>query len=225
MTGESLNRSGTLSSGSIKTGLVQVIEDFSDYLLSQKQNANFFVDISAESYAHIKNWNNKTPNTNAPNNQTSNNQEPDNKAPDNRNLPEASFFFQGSETADIFILDSENGLFKGDSGGLLKKILGAMQLAPEAVFICNAHDMAAVHQKIKTVSPKIIITLGPLAGQALLKLEQPLEQFRSKFHHYHGIRVMPTFHPSLLLAQPQYKRQVWEDMKQVMEAFGLGHGS
>jgi DNA polymerase len=173
--------------------------------LSQKQQANLFVDISAESYARIKNW--------------------DSKASNNKALAESSFFFQGPETADIFILDSEGGFFKGDSGALLKRILGAMTLAPDAVFICNTGDIPAVHQKIKTISPKIIITLGRLAGQALLGLDQPLEKFRGKFHQYYGIRVMPTFHPSFLLEQPQYKRQVWEDMKQVMEAFGFGHGS
>jgi DNA polymerase len=48
-----------------------------------------------------------------------------------------------------------------------------------------------------------------------------LQALRGKFHEFEGIRVMPTFHPSLLVEQPQYKREVWEDMKLVMKYAGL----
>lgn len=186
--------------GSIQTGLVQVIKDFSDYLFFQKQNGNMFLGISERSYALINKWGMK----------------------DHAQPP---FFFEGPENASVFVIDSDNSFFKGDSGDLLAKILAAMNLSSDAVFICNMGELNAVHQKIITVSPKVIITLGTKAGQSLLNIDLPLEQLRGKFHEYHGIKVMPTFHPSLLLKQPGLKRQVWEDMKKVMEYAGFNHGA
>ncbi len=180
--------------GSIETKMIQAIKDFSQYLLFQKKTGNTFLSLSEESEVLINNWGTKSPSMN--------------------------FFFEGPENATIFIIDSDTGFFKGKSGELLTKILKAMKLSPDSVFICNADDLELVHEKIKTISPEIIITLGTKAGQALLQIKRPLEQFRGKFHEYNGIKVMPTFHPSLLLKHPEYKRQVWEDMKRVMENVG-----
>ncbi|WP_299981526.1 uracil-DNA glycosylase [Desulfobacula sp.] len=185
---------------SIKTEFIRVIKDFSQYLSGQKEAGNTFLDISEESEALINNWGSIS------------------RAQD-------TFSFEGPETADVFIIDSEAGFFKGEGGALLIKIIGAMKLTSDSVFICNAGDARSVYKKIKTISPKVIITLGTRAGQSLLNIKQPLEKFRGKFHEYHGIKVMPTFHPSLLLKQPEYKRQVWEDMKLVMKLSGLKDGS
>ena len=135
------------------------------------------------------------------------------------------FFFEGPETAALFIIDSGTDFYRGKSGELLKKILKAMNVSSDDVFICSTGDDRSIHKKIKTVSPKMIITLGTKASQSLLKIRQPLEQLRGKFHEYSSIKVMPTYHPSLLLTHPEYKRQVWEDMKQVMEYTGLAHDS
>lgn len=192
--------SSSHGAGPVNAGLIQVIKDFSHYLVLQKQTGYPFPGISEDSCALINKWGTRT-------------------------LPKAAFFFEGPENADVFIIDSEGSFFQGKSGELLKKILAAMALSCDAVFICNAEDMNAVLQKIKTISPKIIITLGDRAGQALLGEKQPLEHFRGRFFDHQGIRVMPTFHPSLLLTQPQFKRQVWEDMKQVMASSGLKDGS
>ncbi|MBU1343064.1 MAG: uracil-DNA glycosylase [Proteobacteria bacterium] len=186
---------------SIKADFSRVLKDFSDYLLCLQQTGNTFLEISESSKALMENWGIKSQKKQSP------------------------FLFQGPETAKIFIIDSETGFLKGESGELFIKILNAMKLAPDAVFICNAEDAGSVHQKIKLMSPDTIITLGTKAAQCLLNMKIPLEQFRGKFHDYHGIRVMPTFHPSQLLKQPEYKRQVWEDMKLVMEVSGLKHGS
>ena len=108
---------------------------------------------------------------------------------------------------------------------MLIKILAAMKLTTDSVFICNADNPESVNAKIKIILPKVIITLGEKAGQSLLKIQQPLEKFQGRFHEYYGIKVMPTFHPSLLLKKPEFKRQVWEDMQQVMEHAGARHGS
>ena len=180
--------------GSIKIKMTQVIKDFSQYLLFQKKTGNTFLNLSEESETLINNWGTQSPSMN--------------------------FFFEGPENATIFIIDSDTGFFKGKSGELLTKILKAMNLSPDSVFICNADDLGLVHEKIKIICPEIIITLGTKAGQSLLQIKSPLEQFRGKFHEYNGIKVMPTFHPSLLLKHPEYKRQVWEDMKRVMENLG-----
>ncbi|WP_300460926.1 uracil-DNA glycosylase [Desulfobacula sp.] len=185
---------------SIKTDLISVINDFSLYLSAQRKMGNTSLGISKPSEALINNWGMKS-------------------------QPQTPFFFEGPENASIFILDSGTRFFKGPGGELLIKILAAMTLSSDAVFICNAGDAIAVHQKIDIISPKVIITLGTQAGQFLLKNRQPLEQFRGRFHDYHGIKVMPTFHPSLLLKHPEYKRQVWEDMKRVMAYAGLKDGS
>ncbi len=177
--------------GSVRIQMIQVIKYFSQYLVHQKQIGNTFLTVSEESKILINNWGVKNPSQN--------------------------FFFEGPHTADIFIIDSETGSFKGKSGNLLIKILKAMNLSSDGVFICNAEDLKLVHEKIKIISPEMIITLGTKAGQSLLQIKLPLEQFRGKFYEYNGIKVMPTFHPSLLLKQPEYKREVWEDMKRVME--------
>lgn len=182
--------------GSVKTEFIQVINDFSQYLLSQKEKGHAFLEISKESKSQISNWSHDLKEVNSL-------QQP--------------FFFQGSEDCNIFIIDSGQDFFKGKSGELLNKILAAMKLTTDNVFICNAGDKKAVHEKIQTVAPKVIITLGAKAGQLLLKNRQPLEEIEGKFYDYQGIKVMPTFHPSLLLKQPAYKRQVWESMQKVMK--------
>lgn len=195
-----MSAEGQNNPDAIKTEFIRVINNFSHYLSRQKEIGNVFLDISEESEAIINNWR-------------------------SINRVQEVFSFQGPETANVFLLDSETGFFKGESGALLIKILDAMKLSSDTVFICNAGNAEAMAQKIKGVSPKVIITLGTKASQFLLNIKQPLETFRGKFHEYHGIKVMPTFHPSLLIKQPAYKRQVWEDMKQVMTLSGVADGA
>jgi DNA polymerase len=100
-----------------------------------------------------------------------------------------------------------------------------MVLSPDTVFICNSDMPLLVKERIRKVLPKVIITLGEEAGRALLGSDFCLKEQRGNFHEFEGIKVMPTFHPSLLLEMPQFKRQVWEDMKLVMEYAGLKNGS
>jgi len=170
----------------------EIVKDFSQYLCQQKKSGNTFLEISEESQSLINKW-------------------------ETIGETKELFFFQGNEKSDIFILDSGTDFFNGKSGELLVKILAAMKLTIDSVFICNAGNLNSVNEKIKTVSPKVIITLGTKAGQALLEIRQPLDKFQGRFHEYHGIKVMPTFHPSLLLKHPEYKRQVWDDMQKVMK--------
>src|SRR3989339_79391 len=177
--------------GSIRAEFIRIINSFSTYLCSRKDSKISFPGISEASETIIQGWGKEAP-------------------------IQAAFFFEGPENAPVFIIDSGTSFFKGEPGALLSRIIAAMGLSAEKVFICNSGAPRAVAEKIRQVSPKIIITLGQEAGRVILGSEFSLEAMRGKFHEFEGTRVMPTLHPSFLLEQPQYKRQVWEDMKLVM---------
>lgn len=179
------------ASGSAVSQFLQIIKDFSSFLENRKQNKQTFLPVSESSQSLMKHWGRVS-------------------------VPDALFSFEGSQTAAIFIIDSDGGFFKGEAGQLLVKILGAMHLSADQVFICNAQAPEAVYSKIKEMSPRVIVTLGTKAGQLVLDIQSQVDQFRGKFYEYQGIKVMPTFHPSRLLKHPEDKREVWEDMKQVM---------
>ncbi|MCP4719939.1 MAG: uracil-DNA glycosylase [Desulfobacteraceae bacterium] len=181
---------------SVSSGFIRTIQDLSQYISHQKVLGNSDFILSRVNQEKINRWG-----------------RPGKKAP--------AFFSQGPENASMFFVDSEGSFFNGESGALLVKILNAMKMTPESVFICNASDLSSIHARIKKIRPKMLITLGQRAGQLLLNLSSSLEQFQGKFHSYNGVQVMPTFHPSTLLEQPGLKRKVWEDMQQVMQVSGL----
>ncbi len=123
--------------------------------------------------------------------------------------------------------------FVGEAGKLLEKILLAMNLSREAVYICNVikchppgnrdphpDEISAcepfLKQQLAIIEPEIIIALGRFATQTLLKTTDPIGRLRGQWHEYAGIALMPTFHPAYLLRNPAEKRPVWEDMKQVV---------
>jgi len=80
---------------------------------------------------------------------------------------------------------------------------------PVEIKECEPHLL----QQIEILKPEIICALGRIAAQALLKTKAPLNQLRGKFHDYHGIKLIVTYHPAALLRYPQYKKGCWEDMK------------
>jgi len=127
--------------------------------------------------------------------------------------------------------------FVGEAGKLLDKILQAMNLSREEVYICNVlkcrppgnrdpqpNEIAScepfLKQQLALIQPEIIVTLGRFAAQELLKTTEPISKLRGHWHEYEGIPLMPTFHPAYLLRNPSGKRPVWEDMKQVMRRLG-----
>ncbi len=67
----------------------------------------------------------------------------------------------------------------------------------------------------------MIVALGTFAAQTLLRTREPISRLRGRFHDYHGIQLMPTFHPAYLLRNPAMKREVWDDMQAVMRKFGM----
>ncbi|MCW8892071.1 MAG: uracil-DNA glycosylase [Deltaproteobacteria bacterium] len=150
-------------------------------------------------------------------------------------------FGAGNPQADLVLVgeapgreEDETGVpFVGEAGRLLEKILFAMQLSREAVYICNVIKCRPPHnrdpqadeiaccepflkQQLSVIKPQVIITLGRFATQTLLHTKDPISRVRGHWHEYEGIPLMPTFHPAYLLRSPAGKRDVWEDMKQVL---------
>ena len=128
--------------------------------------------------------------------------------------------------------------FVGRAGRLLDRIIAAMKLSREAVYICNIVKcrppenrnplpdeiescIPFLERQIDTVAPEFICTLGAVATRALLRTGAPVSRLRGRFHDYRGIRVMPTYHPAFLLRHPEKKRETWEDMKMLMGAMGM----
>lgn len=146
--------------------------------------------------------------------------------------PQADLMFVGEAPgADE---DAQGKPFVGRAGQLLNKIIEAIDLKREDVFIGNINrcrppgnrtptlDEAAtckpfLLREIAIVRPKIIVVLGNTACQNLLETKVGITKIRGEFQDYFGIKVMPTFHPAYLLRDPRKKREVWEDMKKVRD--------
>ncbi len=128
--------------------------------------------------------------------------------------------------------------FVGEAGQLLTKIIQAMGFNRDAVYICNVlkcrppnnrnplpDEIATCHPfllgQIQAVAPEVVIALGTFAAQTLLGTREPISKLRGRFHDYHGIPLMATFHPAYLLRNPAMKREVWDDMKAVIKKLGL----
>ena len=145
---------------------------------------------------------------------------------------------KGSQQADLMIIGEAPGHdedvqgipFVGRAGQLLNKILQAIRLDPNAVYITNilkcrppnnrdpeSEEIAQCEphliRQIELIQPKIICALGRIAGQTLLKTSESLGRLREKVHRYHGVKLIVTYHPAALLRNPKWKRPAWEDMK------------
>lgn len=129
--------------------------------------------------------------------------------------------------------DRQGEPFVGEAGRLLDKILHAMDLQRSDVYICNvlkcrppnnrdprpdevATCEAFLIRQIAAIKPQVIIGLGRFAVHSLLKTQTPISRLRGEWQDYHGIPLMPTYHPAYLLRNPEGKRDVWEDMKEVL---------
>jgi len=77
-------------------------------------------------------------------------------------------------------------------------------------------------RQLEIIAPEVIVALGKFAVQTLLRTKTPITQLRGRWHDYHGIRLMPTFHPEYLLRNPGDKRLVWDDIRKVMGVLGIG---
>jgi len=129
--------------------------------------------------------------------------------------------------------DIQGEPFVGRAGQLLTKIIEAIGLTREDVYIANVikcrppgnrapepDEVATcepfLSRQIDAIGPRVIVALGAHATHALLKTDAPISRLRGRVHDFRGgIKLVPTFHPAFLLRSPDRKRDVWEDMKKV----------
>jgi uracil-DNA glycosylase len=146
--------------------------------------------------------------------------------------PEADLMFVGEAPgADE---DMQGIPFVGRAGQLLTKIIEAIDLKREDVYIANVIKCRPpqnrnpeqdevdtceqfLFRQIDTIKPKVIVALGTFATRALLRTLDPISRLRGRVFEYRGAKLVPTFHPAYLLRNPGSKREVWEDMKLVRE--------
>ena len=128
--------------------------------------------------------------------------------------------------------------FVGKAGLLLEKMIEAIGLKRDEVYICNVvkcrppgnrnpelDEIAAcspyLMRQLDAIRPEVVVALGKFAAQTLLKTETRISDLRGKFHEYRGAQLMPTFHPAYLLRNPDSKREAWADLKMVASRLGL----
>ena len=145
--------------------------------------------------------------------------------------PEADLMFVGEGPGADEDLQGEP--FVGAAGQLLTKIIEAMGLTRQQVYIANvikcrppgnrnpepdevAQCEPFLFRQIDIVRPKVVVALGKFAAQSLLRSTEPISRLRGREYTYRNAILMPTFHPAYLLRTPSAKREVWEDMKRVM---------
>ncbi len=124
--------------------------------------------------------------------------------------------------------------FVGRAGQLLTKIIEAIDLKRDDVYIANVIKCRPpqnrnpeqdevdtcepfLFQQVDVISPKVIVALGSFAARALLRTLDPISRLRGRVYEYRGAKLVPTFHPAFLLRNPASKREVWDDMKVVRE--------
>lgn len=144
--------------------------------------------------------------------------------------PDADLMFVGEGPG--YDEDVQGLPFVGRAGKLLTKIIEAIQMTRDEVYIANIvkcrppnnrdpepEEIATcrpfVERQIESIRPKVICTLGRVAAQALLSTDKPLGRMRGQALAYGEAVLVPTFHPAYLLRYPEKKRETWEDMKLV----------
>ena len=147
-------------------------------------------------------------------------------------------FGVGNPDADLMFVGEAPGAdediqgipFVGRAGQLLTKIIEAIELKRDDVYIANVIKCRPpqnrnpeqdevetcepfLFQQIDVIKPKVIVALGTFAARALLRTLDPISRLRGRVYEYRGAKLIPTFHPAYLLRNPSSKREVWEDMK------------
>jgi uracil-DNA glycosylase family 4 len=147
-------------------------------------------------------------------------------------------FGVGNANADLMFVgeapgadeDAQGIPFVGRAGQLLTKIIEAIGLSRDDVYIANVIKCRPpqnrnpepdevetcepfLFRQIDTIKPKVIVALGTFAARTLLRTLDPISRLRGRVYDYRGAKLIPTFHPAYLLRNPSSKREVWEDMK------------
>ena len=151
-------------------------------------------------------------------------------------------FGEGDKKAKLMLIgegpgydeDVQGRPFVGKAGQLLTRILQAIRLDRDQVYIANVikcrppmnrnpepDEIKAcwpfLEKQISAIQPKIICALGTFAAQTLLRMDTKITALRGKVFDINGIKVIPTYHPAYLLRNPDRKKEVWEDMKRILE--------
>lgn len=151
-------------------------------------------------------------------------------------------FGEGSPEAEVMFIGEGPGRdediqarpFVGEAGQLLTRMIEKMGLKREEVYIANIVKCRPpknrepeeeeittcrpfVERQIEIIRPKVIVCLGKVATQSLLRIRTPISKTRGSFLVYKNISVMPTFHPAYLLRNPRDKWLTWDDMQKVLE--------
>jgi uracil-DNA glycosylase family 4 len=130
--------------------------------------------------------------------------------------------------------DASGRPFVGRAGQLLDKIIAAIGLKREEVYIANVVKCRPpgnrppepgevgtcepfLFRQLAFIHPQVIVALGAPAFQCLVKTKEPIGRARGEWREWNGAKLMPTFHPAFLLRSPDKKREVWEDMKKVRD--------
>lgn len=158
-------------------------------------------------------------------------------------------FGVGNPNADLMFVGEAPGAdedlqgipFVGKAGQLLTKIIEAINLTRDEVYIANVIKCRPpgnrnpepdeveqcepfLFRQIDAIRPKVIVALGKFAAQSLLRTAEPISKLRGREFPFRDAILMPTFHPAYLLRNPSSKREVWEDMKRVREILSLKAG-
>jgi len=159
-------------------------------------------------------------------------------------------FGSGNPHADLMFVgeapgadeDAQGLPFVGRAGQLLTKIIEAIEMRREEVYICNIlkcrppgnrnpepDEIAScepfLFRQISSVKPKVICALGTFGAQTLLRTKAPISSLRGHFVDYRGAKLIATFHPAYLLRNPNEKRKVWEDVQKIRDYLRSLHGT
>lgn len=144
--------------------------------------------------------------------------------------PQARLVFVGEGPG---VDEDRQGLpFVGRAGQLLTRMIEAIQMRRDEVYICNVvkcrppgnrtpqeDEITACSpflvRQLAVLQPEVVCCLGLTAAQTLLQVRTPIGRLRGKIHSFRGTRLVATYHPAYLLRNPAAKRVVWEDLKQI----------
>jgi uracil-DNA glycosylase len=152
---------------------------------------------------------------------------------------------QGSPRAELMFIgeapgadeDAQGLAFVGAAGQLLTKMIGAMGLTRDEVFIANilkcrppdnrepqpeevAQCVGYLERQLALIRPKVVCALGSHAARNLLGVPTSVGKLRGQVHDAHGTQVVVTYHPAYLLRSPGEKPKAWEDLKLVLKLLG-----
>jgi uracil-DNA glycosylase len=157
---------------------------------------------------------------------------------------------EGNHSADFMVVGEAPGAtedetgrpFVGAAGQLLTRILAAVNLSRDDVFIANVlkhrppgnrnplpNEVAACSpyllRQIELVRPKVILAVGTFAAQTLLGTKATIGQLRAQVHQFHGVPLVVTYHPAALLRNPNWRRPTWEDVQLARRVFDSVNGA